>query len=90
MTLVHEADSDGIHTVPEMAEAERYTVQTKADHQGTPDIRKKTYLLLPQATGTSRNHDQRMQPAAIQTKWGGSEDERVDQILRTLNDPGAK
>ena len=90
MTVVHEADSDGIHTVPEMAEAKRYTVHTEADHQGSPDIRKKTYLLLPQATGTRRNHDQRMQRAAIQTEWGGSEDERVDQIPHALSDPGAK
>ena len=90
MTVIHEADSDGVHTVSEMAEAERYTVHTEADHQGNPDIRNKTYLLLPQATGTRRNHDRRMQRAAIQTEWGGSEDERVDQILRALGDPGAK
>ena len=54
------------------------------------DIRNKTYLLLPQATGTRRNHERRMQRAAIQTEWGGSEDERVDQVLRALGDPGAK
>ena len=90
MMVIHEADSDGIHTVSDMAEAERYTVHTEADHQGNPDIRSKTYLLLPQATGTRRNHDRRMQRAAIQTEWGGSEDERVDQILRALSDPGAK
>ena len=90
MTVMHEADSDGIHTVSEMAEAQRYTVYTEADHQGNPDIRNKTYLLLPQATGTRRNHDRRMQRAAIQTEWGGSEDERVHQVLRALGDPGAK
>ena len=90
MTVVHEADSDAIRTIPEMAEAERYTFHTEADHQGTPDIRNKTYLQLPQATGTGRNHNRRMQRAAIQTEWGGSEDERVDQILRALGDPGAK
>ena len=90
MTVIHEADSDSIHTVSEMAEAERYTVHTEADHQGNPDIRNKTYLLLPQATGTRRNHDRRLQRAAIQTEWGGSEDERVDQILRALSDPGGK
>ena len=73
-----------------MAEAQRYTVHTEADHQGNPDIRNKTYLLLPQATGARRNHDRRMQRAAIQTEWGGSEDERVDQVLRALGDPGAK
>ena len=65
MTVRHEADSDGIHIVSEMAEAERYTVHTEADHQGNPDIRNKTYLLLPKATGTRRNHDGRMQRAAI-------------------------
>ena len=90
MTVRHEADSDGIHTVSEMAEAHQYTVHTEADHQGNPDIRNKTYLLLPQATGTRRNHERRMQRAAIQTEWGGSEDERVDQVLRALGDPGAK
>ena len=90
MTVMHEADSDGIHTVSEMAEAQRYTVHTEADHEGNPNIWNKTYLLLPQATGTRRNHDRRMQRAAIQTEWGGSEDERVDQILRALSDPGAK
>ena len=90
MTIIHQADSDGIHTVSEMAEAERYTVHTEADHEGKPNIRNITYLLLPQATGTRRNHDRRMQRAAIQTEWGGSEDERVDQILRALSDPGAK
>ena len=90
MTVMHEADSDGIHTVSEIAEAQRYTIHTEADHQGNPNIRNKTYLLLPQATGTRRNHDRRMQRAAIQTEWGGSEDERVDQVLRALGDPGAK
>ena len=50
MTVVHEADSDGVHTVPTMADAERYTIHTEADHQGAPDIRDKSYLLLPQAT----------------------------------------
>ena len=90
MTVIHEADSDGIHTVLEMREAERYTIHTEADHQGSSHIRNKTYLLLPQATGTRRNHDRRMQRAAIQTEWGGSEEQRVDQILRALSDPGAK
>ena len=90
MTVIHEANSDGIHTVSEMAEAQRYTVHTEADHQGNPDMRNKTYQLLPQATWTRRNHDRRMQRAAIQTEWGGSEDERVDQILRALSDSGAK
>ena len=90
MMVIHEADSDGINTVSEMAEAQRYTIHTEGDHQGNPGIRNKTYLLLPQATGTGRNHDRRMQRAAIQTEWGGSEDERVDQILRALSDPGAK
>ena len=90
MTVIHEAYSDSIHIVPEMAKAHRYTVHTEAHHQGTPDIRNKTYLLLPQATGTRHNHDQRMQRAAIQTEWRGSEDERVDQIVRALGDPGAK
>ena len=90
MTVIHEADSDGIHTVPEMAEVERYTVHTEGDHEGNSHIRNKTYLLLPQATGTGRNHHRRMQRAAIQTEWGGSEDERVDQFLRALSDPGAK
>ena len=94
MTVRHEAQSeaqsDGIHTVSEMAEAQQYTVHTEADHQGNPDIRNKTYLLLPQATGARRNHDRRMQRAAIQTEWGGSEDERVDQVLRALRDPRAK
>ena len=90
MTVVHEADSDGIHTVLEMAGAQRYTVHTEADHQGTPDIRNKTYLLLLQAAGTRRNHDQRMQRATIHIEWGGSEDKRVDQNVRTLSDPGAK
>ena len=90
MTVIREADSDGIHTLREMAEAERYTVHTEADHQGNPNIRNKTYLLLLQATGTRRNHDRRMQRAAIQTEWGGSEDGRVDQIVRALSDPGAK
>ena len=85
MTVVHEADSDGVHTVPGMADEERYTIRTEADQQRAPDIRNRSYLLLPQATGTLRNHDRRMQRAAIQTEWGGSEDERVDQILRALN-----
>ena len=73
-----------------MAEAQRFTVYTEADHQGNPDIRNKTYLLLPDATGTRRNHDRPMQRAAIQTEWGGSEDERVHQILPALSDRGAK
>ena len=90
MTVGHEADSDGIHTVSEMAEAHQYTVHTDADHQGNPDIRNKTYILLPQATGTRRNHERRMQHAAITTEWGGSEDERVDQVLRALGEPAAK
>ena len=90
MAVIHEAYSNGIHTVSEMAEAERYTVHTQADHQGNPDIRNKTYLLLPQATGTRRNHDRRMQRAAIHMERGGSETDRVDQILRALSDPGAK
>ena len=89
MTVVHEADSDGVQTVPAKLQAERYTIHTEADHQGAPDIRIKAYLLFPQATGTRRNHDRRMQRAAIPSKWGGSEDERVAQILRALNDPGA-
>ena len=75
MTVIHEADPDGIHTVSEMTEAERYTVHTEADHQGNPDSRNKTYLLLPEITVTRRNHDRRMQRAAIQTEWGGSKDE---------------
>ena len=90
MKVIHEADSDGIHTISEMAEAERYTVHTEADHQGNPDIRKKTYLLLPQATGTRRNHDRRLQRAPIQTECRGREDERVDQIVRALSDPGGQ
>ena len=32
MAVMHEADSDGIHTVPKMAEVERYAVHTEADH----------------------------------------------------------
>ena len=31
-----------------------------------------------------------MQRAAIQTEWGSSEDERVEQILRALSEPGAR
>ena len=90
MTVMHEADSDGIHTVSEMAEAQWYTAHTEADHHGKPNIRNKTCLLLPQATGTRRNHDRQMQRAPIQTEWGGSEDQRVDQVLQALGDPGAK
>ena len=73
-----------------MVDAERYTVHTEADHQGTPHILNQSYLLLPQATGTRRNHDRRMQRAARHTEWGGSEDEHVAQITRALNDPEAK
>ena len=57
MTVVHEADSDGIHTAPTMADAERYTIHTEADHQGARDIQNQLYLLLPQAIGTRKNHD---------------------------------
>ena len=78
MTVAHEADSDGLHTVEDMANAQKYTVHTEADHQGNPEFRNQAFLLLPQSTGTHRNHERRMQRAAIQTEWGGSEDERVD------------
>ena len=57
MTVIPSAYSDGIHTVPAMVEAERYRAHTEADHQWTPDIRSKSYLLLPQAIGSRRNHE---------------------------------
>ena len=90
MTVVHEADSDGVHTVPILANTKRYTTHIKAHHQGAPDIRNRSYLLLPQATGTRQNQDRRMHGAAIQTECGGSEDERVDEILRALTNLRAK
>ena len=57
MTVQHEADSDGLHTAEDMADAAHYTVHTEVDHQGTPDTRNRSYLLLPQSTGTQRNHE---------------------------------
>ena len=66
MTVAHEADSDGLHTVEDMADAQKYTVYTEANHQGDPDFWNQSFLLLPQSTGTHRNHERRMQRAAIQ------------------------
>ena len=57
MTLEHEADSDSPHMVESMACTTKYTVHTKADHQGSPDIRNRSFLLLPHTTGTQRWHD---------------------------------
>ena len=44
----------------------------------------------PPVNGTQRNHERRMQRAAIQTEWGGSEDEQVEQNLRAPNEPRAR
>ena len=67
-----------------------YTIQTEANHQGNPNISNLRDLVLLHSTGTRRNHDRLMRSAAIQTKWGGSEDERVAQIVCLLPKPGAK
>ena len=38
MAVKHEADSDGVHTVDDMADGSNYTIHTEADHQRNPDI----------------------------------------------------
>ena len=90
MTVVHGTNWDGIHTVPMMADTERYTIHLEANHHCAQHVKNGSYVLLPQARGARRNHDTRMQTAGIPTEWGGSEDEKVDQLLHALNDPGAK
>ena len=57
MMVQHKADSDRLHTVVDMVDAGHYTVHTEVGHQGTPDIRNRSYILLPQSTGTQRNHE---------------------------------
>ena len=86
MMVQNDANSDGLHTVEDAAHC---TVHTEADHQGTPDIYNQSYLLLLQSTGTQRNHERRTQRAAIQTEWGSSEHEFVEQIYRALSQPCA-
>ena len=56
MAVYHEADSNGLHTVQDMADTAHDTVHTEAHHQGTPNIRNRSYPPLPQSTGTQRNH----------------------------------
>ena len=78
MTVQHEANSDVLHTVADMADTAPYTVHSEAEHRGTPGIRNRSYVLLPQSTGTQRNHERWVQRAAKQTEWGSNEDKRVD------------
>ena len=61
----HEANYDVLHTMEDMANTVHYTAHTEADHRGSPYIRNRSYLLLPQSTVTQRNRERRMQRAAI-------------------------
>ena len=47
--MQHEAHSDGLHAVADMADAGHYTVNTEADQEGIPGIRNRSYLLLPRS-----------------------------------------
>ena len=59
MTVMHEAHSDGIHRVPEMAEVERYTVHRNPTIRGT------------QTSGTKHTYSYHKQPKPAATTTDG-------------------
>ena len=74
MTVRHEADSDELGTVADITDTEHYTLHSEVTTRGTRTSATAPTSYFPAQTNAQLNHERRMQRAAIQTEWGGSED----------------